>query len=325
MSVQTVKSFHNTKVVLEARRLCERITGQSYDVISEYYRLGKLVNASGLSLRDLAKQINVRGFGYRTLGYASQFVSAVPPNSLDKFLSGLPVPPTWRSIIEKMDELAQQKRVEEVIREGLGKNVKSTLFNSRFQDADIPDNSVDVIITDPPYPKAFLPLYSELAVFAKRVLKPNGSLVALSGNLYIEECLRRFSEHLEYRWIVCFGSLNRPGSVQINTAIIQKQMWKPVLVYSKPPLKRLSITYDFVESPAPEKSLYEWQQSVPPFEELVRLFSKEGDTVCDPMMGVGTTGIAAVRNKRRFIGIEMDKERFKISKARIVKEEEEKW
>jgi len=40
--------------------------------------------------------------------------------------------------------------------------------------ADIPDGSVDCIITDPPYPYEFIECWSDLAVFAKRVLKPNG-------------------------------------------------------------------------------------------------------------------------------------------------------
>jgi len=50
---------------------------------------------------------------------------------------------------------------------------------------------------------------------------------------------------------------------------------------------------------------------------LVRLVSKEGDTVLDPFMGSGTTGVACVNLNRNFIGIELDPEYFKIAEKRI--------
>jgi site-specific DNA-methyltransferase (adenine-specific) len=49
----------------------------------------------------------------------------------------------------------------------------------------------------------------------------------------------------------------------------------------------------------------------------VSLGSKKGDTILDPFMGSGTTGVAAKRLGRKFIGIEIDKEFFKIARERI--------
>ena len=51
-------------------------------------------------------------------------------------------------------------------------------------------------------------------------------------------------------------------------------------------------------------------------------WSNEGDTVLDPFMGSGTTGVACVKTGRRFIGIELDEEYFKIASNRI---EDEEW
>ena len=48
-------------------------------------------------------------------------------------------------------------------------------------------------------------------------------------------------------------------------------------------------------------------------------WSNEGDTVLDPMMGSGTTGVACLNLNRRFIGIEKDPEYFKIATERIEK------
>ena len=50
---------------------------------------------------------------------------------------------------------------------------------------------------------------------------------------------------------------------------------------------------------------------------LVRLVSKEGDTVLDPFMGSGTTGVACKMLGRKFIGIEREEEYIAIGKARI--------
>jgi site-specific DNA-methyltransferase (adenine-specific) len=52
-------------------------------------------------------------------------------------------------------------------------------------------------------------------------------------------------------------------------------------------------------------------------EYLVRTYSKEGETVLDNTMGGGSTGLAAVRTGRKFIGIEKDPEIFKVAETRI--------
>ena len=50
-------------------------------------------------------------------------------------------------------------------------------------------------------------------------------------------------------------------------------------------------------------------------------WSNEGDTVLDPFMGSGTTGVACCRTRRDFIGIELDLEYCKIAQHRIKKEQ----
>lgn len=51
----------------------------------------------------------------------------------------------------------------------------------------------------------------------------------------------------------------------------------------------------------------------------IKAWSNEGDTVLDPFMGSGTTGVACINTKRKFIGIEMDNTYFEIAKERIGK------
>ena len=52
-------------------------------------------------------------------------------------------------------------------------------------------------------------------------------------------------------------------------------------------------------------------------EHFVTILSNEGDRVLDPFMGSGSTGVAAVKNNRDFIGVELDKTYYEISKKRI--------
>ena len=58
-------------------------------------------------------------------------------------------------------------------------------------------------------------------------------------------------------------------------------------------------------------------------ERILFNFTKTGDTVLDCFMGSGTTGVACLQTGRNFIGIELDKEYFKIAEQRIKDEKEQ--
>ena len=59
------------------------------------------------------------------------------------------------------------------------------------------------------------------------------------------------------------------------------------------------------------------QKPVELMEYLIRTYSSEGDTVLDFTMGSGTTGVACINTKRKFIGMEKDENYFSIAKERI--------
>jgi len=59
------------------------------------------------------------------------------------------------------------------------------------------------------------------------------------------------------------------------------------------------------------------QKPVELMDYIVKAYSKEGDVVLDCCMGSGTTGVSAMLNKRKFIGIELDEEYFKIATERL--------
>ena len=67
----------------------------------------------------------------------------------------------------------------------------------------------------------------------------------------------------------------------------------------------------------PSKDQHPTQKPVTLFEHFIRLHSQEGDTILDPFMGSGSSGVACVNTGRNFIGIELDAQYFEMAKKRI--------
>jgi len=66
-----------------------------------------------------------------------------------------------------------------------------------------------------------------------------------------------------------------------------------------------------------ESGLHPTQKNLSLMENLVKIHSNQGDMVIDPFMGSGTTGLACKNLNRKFIGIEKDANYFEIAKSRI--------
>ena len=66
-----------------------------------------------------------------------------------------------------------------------------------------------------------------------------------------------------------------------------------------------------------ECGLHPTQKPVALLEYLIKTYTQEGEVVLDNCMGSGSTGVAAINTKRKFVGIELDKEYFEIAKERI--------
>ena len=79
------------------------------------------------------------------------------------------------------------------------------------------------------------------------------------------------------------------------------------------PKSIVNISRDF----SAQQQVHPTQKPVPLMEWLIRTYSNEGEVVMDNCMGSGSTGVAAVNERRSFIGMEMDEEYFQISKERI--------
>jgi len=179
----------------------------------------------------------------------------------------------------------------------------------------IPDKSVDAVITDPPYPKEFIGLYRESARESKRILKDGGVYSAMAGHTYLPTILSEVSEHLIYRWTMAYLTIGgQAAQIWPRKAIA---FWKPIVIFSK---ERHGDKWfgDVVQNKKNEgKPLHKWQQAEAGTKDWLERMSNEGDTILDPFMGSGTTGVACVQTGRNFIGIEIDPTYYAIAEKRI--------
>lgn len=77
------------------------------------------------------------------------------------------------------------------------------------------------------------------------------------------------------------------------------------------------IKSNVLQYPKDSGGFHPTQKPVALLEDLIQTFSNAGDTVLDFAMGSGSTGVACVKTKRNFIGIELDSKYFEIAKKRI--------
>jgi DNA modification methylase len=188
----------------------------------------------------------------------------------------------------------------------------STIYHVGIDDISpnmLPDSSVDAIITDPPYPKEYLRLFSSLSRLAWRVLKPGGWCVVMTGAVYLPEVIHRLGECLDYRWL--HGVATPGGGNARISSVGVFQSYKPILIYQKPPMSKIrEWSSDLIKAEANghDKQLHKWQQNESVFAELVERFTIAGDLVADPFLGSGTTGRASNRQGRHFWGCDIDPE-----------------
>lgn len=181
--------------------------------------------------------------------------------------------------------------------------------------ADIPDWSVDAIITDPPYPKDYIPLFGDLAELAARILKPRGVLVVMCGQFWLREYMAELDKHLRYRWTAAYiaqGPRTRVHAAGVATG------WKPLLVYQGPDaFGQPFITDDLFDSAGDDKQHHHWGQSETGIAEQVERLTQPGALVVDPFLGGGTTAVVCRDLGRRFIGCDLDAAHVTTSRERL--------
>jgi site-specific DNA-methyltransferase (adenine-specific) len=179
--------------------------------------------------------------------------------------------------------------------------------------ADIPDGSVDAIVTDPPYGVDFrgnawdsnIPGW----IAEARRIAPIVVFTTAPTTLW---------DYPRPDWVGCWyreASNSRSVMGGFNH-------WSPVVIYGKPRFKVDSKKLHAIQHAAPKDIGHPSPKPLALMEWLVTSSVGEGMTVLDPFMGSGTTGVACVNTNRHFIGIEQDAGYFTIAQERIRKAQE---
>ena len=214
--------------------------------------------------------------------------------------------------------------------------------------------SVDLCLTDPPYGTTnckwdsvipFAPMWEQL----KRITKDRAAVVLFGSEPFSSHLRMSNIKDFKYDWIwdkkipsgmsyARFQPMRQTECVSVfstGSTTYKPQMVKrdnPIkaggLVESKSamttgykPLKKIYnhkhpttlLRFDKIR----RGSVHPTQKPVPLLEYLIRTYTNEGDTVLDFTMGSGSAGIAALNTGRKFIGVELDKNHFRIAKERI--------
>lgn len=172
---------------------------------------------------------------------------------------------------------------------------------------DVEPGSVALVLTDPPYPAKYAPLWDDLGAFARVALVDGGSLVAYTGQSILPTAVGHLGRHLTYWWILAlthgYGTAMLPGK---NVSI----GWKPLLWYVRDRRRTEFMLADRISGSPPRKTLDtgdtgNWAQGVTELEPIISALTSPGDLIVDPFAGSGSTGVAALRFGRRFIGADL--------------------
>lgn len=197
------------------------------------------------------------------------------------------------------------------------------LIQASCERLPISDNSIDLIFTDPPYPGEYLPCYEWLARAAARVLKPGGFVIAMAGNLWLNQIYHMFDESgLSYFYNGFHDSGETGMPVWVNGKASRNcRAFTPIkmfLCYARGLGNLHSGSFISVfRGSQKDKAFHHWGQDVASARYFIDFFSKPGDLVLDPFIGGGTTAVACELIGRRWIGCDLDPMALETTQMRL--------
>lgn len=200
----------------------------------------------------------------------------------------------------------------------------------------IPDNSVDLIFTDPPYnlspystgnmkfnwrkdinndlahwDKDFNP--AEWIGEFKRILKPTGNIFAFTSYNLIGRWHESFDPVFDtFQYIVWHKTNPVPKFRKagfLNSCEMIIACWDKGHTWN---FGKQNEMHNFYEGPICMGServkdpVHPTQKPVKLLRHFIKIATNPGDLIFDPFMGVGSTGVAALEEDRKFIGIDID-------------------
>ena len=220
----------------------------------------------------------------------------------------------------------------------------------------LPDNSVDMVLTDPPYGTTQNKWDSVVDMDAfwkeiKRVTKKNSAILIFTQMPFTATVVMSNSKMFRYEWIAeknnPTGFLNAkrmPLKCHENVLVFYEKLptYNPQMMQGNPHSRggkvRQSKNYGYfadtkriisntyfprdvlkVNWHDSTRGLHPTQKPVSLCEYFIKTYSNKGDIILDPFIGSGTTAVAAINTERKYIGFEQDDKYFEVAKNRLEK------
>jgi len=197
---------------------------------------------------------------------------------------------------------------------------------------EVPDGSVDMVLTDPPYGMSFRSNYRKNRYDGIKNDKGLGWVDDFVCELYrtcafgsaqyvfcsfhnVDLFKQAFQRKFKVKNILVWeknntsmGDLKGDFAPKVEFILFMHKGRSLIRGKREPNIFRFSRTGN---------NLHPTEKPVDMCEYLISKFSDKGDSIFDPFMGSGTTGVACLNTNRNFIGIELDSEYFGIAQSRI--------
>lgn len=225
------------------------------------------------------------------------------------------------------------------------KDLENKIFNADCLEfmKNIPDKSIDLVLTDPPYNISKKNNFSSMERYNKYrgmdfgewdkgfnqtewidivapLLKDDANVVIFNSWQNIKE----ISDHLEKNGLTTkrILVLRKTNPMPVNRDRLFANSFEFIIwaVKGKWTFNReKEIESGFFECKNNGETKHPTEKQLKTIKELLNILSNEGQVILDPFLGSGTTAVAAIDLKRRFIGIEKEEKYFNIAKKRIEK------
>ena len=236
-------------------------------------------------------------------------------------------------------------------------NKQYKLYNMNCMDAmkEIPSDSIDLVLTDPPYnlglfmkkratnlkamrdnffvaagwdDLAFEDWVNEMDVMfgeLARIIKSRGSVIIFMSIIKVETIIKIAEKHGFYYKTTGIWHKKNPMPRNMNLHFINSTEAWIYFIYNGHTgtfNNQGKAFHDFIETsvtPAGERIFgkHPTQKPVQLMEYFITLLSNEGDIVFDPFSGSASSGVAALKHRRKYIGAEISEEYYMNSIKRL--------
>jgi len=191
-----------------------------------------------------------------------------------------------------------------------------------------PDNHFDSIVTDPPYgiegssgkinlargKGNYSSEFEDTPEYIEKVIVPIvKKLISVCGCVVLTPGNKNFSL---YPQPDSFGCFYQPASVGLQ--VFGNADAQPIFYYGKNASKKnMGVPCSYQLTEQAEKNGHPCVKPIKAWKKMLSNISLAGQTIFDPFMGSGTTGVAALQLDRNFIGCEISPEYYSIAEKRI--------